>query len=121
MGYTHYWRRPRVIPAKIFQAIRRDFERIILPLADSGVYVADGLGEGVPVITDDDIRFNGLRYCGHSRNESISIPFPSADASGIGPSESASEESSDGWTTAVKHRCCDGKCSYETFDFPRCL
>lgn len=121
MGYTHYWHRPLIIPAKIFQAIRLDFERLILPLADSGVYLAGALGESVPLISNDEICFNGLRLCGHSSNEAIVIPYPTDDACGIGPNTNAIQDDTDGLTTRIKHRCCNGRCSYETFRLQRSL
>jgi len=120
VGYTHYWHRPASIPAEIFQTIRLDFERLILPLADLGVPLAGGLGEGLPVVTDDDICLNGVRLCGHPANDAIVIPYPSDEACGIGPNANAIQDC-DGLTTRIKHRCCNGRCSYETFSFPRSL
>ena len=121
MGYTHYWHRPLNIPAERFRAIRFDFERLILPLADFGVDLAGGLGEGLPVLTNDTIRFNGVRNCDHQSNDAISIPFPTDDACGIGPSTCAIQESSNELITRIRHRCCNGSCSYETFNFPRSM
>lgn len=121
MGYTHYWYRPEAIAQNIFRAIRADFEQLVLPLTDTGAVVAGGLGEGAPEITGEVIRFNGLKECGHSKNEEIVIPFPSEYAEGIGPSSTALDDGSDGLVTLLKHRCCDGRCSYETFSFPRAL
>jgi len=121
VGYTHYWHRTEVIQQKAFQAIRADFERLLLPLADAGVELAGGLGEGAPEITGELIRFNGLDQCGHPKNEDIVIPYPSEDAEGIGSSATALDESDSGLITRVKHRCCNGRCSYETFHFPRRL
>jgi hypothetical protein len=121
VGYTHYWYRPLVIPTDAFHAIRSDFERLILPLADFGVHLAGGLGEGLPVITDDMIWFNGVRACGHPKNETVQIPFPTDDACGVGASANAIADGSDGLITRIKHRCCDGRCSYETFLFPKSL
>jgi hypothetical protein len=121
VGYTHYWRRPLTIPTEIFRSIRSDFERLILPLADIEVHLAGGLGEDLPLITNDRIWFNGVRGCGHPKNDAIVIPYPSDDACGIGPSANAIEDDSDGLTTKIKYRCCNGSCSYETFSFPRCL
>jgi hypothetical protein len=37
MGYSHYSYRPPVIADEVFQAIRRDFKRLILQLADIGL------------------------------------------------------------------------------------
>jgi hypothetical protein len=121
MGYTHYWYRPLSIPTQPFETIFSDVEQIILPLADAGVHLAGGLGEGPPAITRDDIWFNGVRFCGHPANEAISIPFPSDEACGIGPSANAIQDSSEELITRIKHRCCNGCCSYETFNFPRSL
>lgn len=121
MGYTHYWRRPLTIPSDIFHAIRTDFERLILPLADSDVHLAGGLGEGLPIISDDRLWFNGVRDCGHPKNDAIVVPYPSDDACGVGPSVNAIEDDSDGLTTKIRHRCCNGSCSYETFSLPQYL
>lgn len=121
MGYTHYWYRPQIISAEAFQTIRSDFERLILPLADFGVELAGGLGEGVPAITHEEIRFNGVRQCGHPKNDAIVIPYPSDGASGIGPNYDAIEDSDEELITRIRHRCCNGSCSYETFRFPRCV
>jgi hypothetical protein len=115
MGYTHYWHRPRAIAEEAFRAIRTDFARLILPLADAGATLAGGLGKGVPEIDDDGIRFNGMHDCGHPKNEEISIPYPSEYAEGVGLSSSAVDETSEGLTTLLKHRCCNGNCDYETF------
>ena len=78
MGYTHYWQRPGVIADAFFQLIKNDFEKLILPLSDAGIELAGGLGEGIPEITDDVIRFNGLNECGHAPTDDLVIPYPSA-------------------------------------------
>ncbi len=90
-------------------------------MADAGVELAGGLGEGPPDITEQIVRFNGRTDCGHPKNEEISIPYPSEGAEGVGPNSSALDENADGVVTRVRHRCCDGRCSYETFSFPRSL
>src|SRR6266700_6280343 len=104
MGYTHYWHRPGVIAQNSFHTIRSDFEQLVLPLADAGVELAGGRGEGPPEITDELIRFNGVEQCGHSNNEDI-VPYPSEDAEGIGPGSTAIDDDSEGVITQVKHRC----------------
>lgn len=121
MGYTHYWHRAAVIEQLTFNAIRSDFERMILPLTDAGIELAGGLGEGPPEVTDQLIRFNGLTHCGHPKNEKISVPYPSEGAEGVGPSANALDGDTDGLVTRLKHRCCDGRCSCETFSLPRTL
>lgn len=99
----------------MFQTIRSDFERLILPLSDVGVELAGGLGEGPPVLNDDSICFNGLRECGHSPNEELIIPYPCESAQGIGPSATAIVGEFFNVGVTVRHRCCNGQCSFETF------
>jgi hypothetical protein len=115
MGYTHYWYRPPIVPEDLFRRIRSDFERLILPLSDLGVELAGGLGEGLPVINDDMIWFNGLRGCGHPPNEDLVIPYPSQAAQGIGPSATAIDGDFYNLGVTVRHRCCNGRCDCETF------
>lgn len=118
IGYTHYWRRKREVPFETFQAIRQDFERIVLALDNIGVRLGDGLGKGVPVLTQDEVCFNGLEQCGHAKNADIVIPWPTPDAGGVGHNLTA--QAGDWYAGAtLSHRACDGDCSYETFDFPR--
>jgi hypothetical protein len=60
------------------------------------------------------IAFNGLWDCGHAKNEEIVIPFPTVDAAGIGSSINGTRGSYYGMGTLLKHRTCDGNCSYES-------
>jgi hypothetical protein len=117
MGYTHHWHRPPVIPDEVFRKIREDFEKLILPLADLGVPLAGWDGRDEPTINDELIRFNGVDDCGHPKNEEIVVPYPLDDARGIGPSHNAIGECD--WAVRLKHRCCGGSCSHETFAFPK--
>ncbi len=117
MGYTHHWYRPPVIDAEVFEKIRADFEKLILPLADTGVPLAGWDGTNAPQIDDEAIRFNGLENCGHPPNEDIFVPYPSEHARGIGPSFTAIGEC-DAYLR-IDHRCCSGRCSHEPFGFPR--
>jgi len=119
MGYNHYWEVDAEIGKEPFSSIVADFQRIVLTLDDIGVRLAGGLGEGPPQIDADLIRFNGVWHCGHPKNEEIVIPFPAEDGSGIGGSADAVAGSYFGWGTLLKHRTCDGNCSYETFTLAR--
>ena len=119
MGYSHYWRRPEIIPFETFRHIRCDFERLILPLSDAGVQLADAFGGGIPEITDDLIRFNGPILCGHPSNEDVVIPYPSEDAQGVGPNVNAIDGDYYGFGVTLRHRCCNGRCACETFTFER--
>jgi len=119
MGYCHYWKIEQEIDQEPFSRAIADVQRIILTLDDLGVRLAGPLGEGLPEIDADEIAFNGLWHCGHVKNEEIVIPFPSADAAGIGNSVNAVDGSYFGMGTLLKHRTCDGNCSYETFRIAR--
>src|SRR5712692_2656319 len=114
MGYTHYWRRPYAIPDALFQAVRSNFEKLILPLSNAGIELAGGFGEGLPEITEGLISFNGLKECGHPPTDELVIPYPLEHAQGVGPSSTAIDGTY-GVGVTVKHRCCDGHCSFETF------
>lgn len=119
MGYCHYWEIEQEIDQESFSCIIADVQRIVLALDDMGVRLAGPLGRGLPEIDADHIAFNGLWECGHVKNEEIVIPFPAADAAGIGGSIDAVEGSYFGMGTLLSHRACDGNCSYETFSFER--
>jgi len=119
MGYCHYWDVEEEIDRESFSRIVSDVQQIVLTLDDLGVRLAGPLGEGLPEIETERIAFNGLWHCGHIKNEDIVIPFPSADASGIGDSINAMDGSYYGIGTLLKHRSCDGNCSYESFEIAR--
>lgn len=56
MGYTHYWKHGDIEPQEwsVFTAdVRKILRTEIVPLAG-------GLGSGLPLVTDDEIRFNGV-------------------------------------------------------------
>jgi len=115
MGYCHYWEVEANIAQESFCSIVADVERIVLTLDDRGVRLAGPLGTGLPEIDAAHIAFNGISDCGHAKNEEIVIPFPAANAAGIGSSSHAVEGPYYGMGTLLKHRTCNGNCSYETF------
>ncbi len=117
MGYTHYWERERTIDPATFHWITADFSRLILPLHDKGVSLAGPLGRHVAEITDDRIAFNGVADYGHPSQE-ICIPHPDDDAWGVGHASDAVSGHAF-LHTLLRHRACDGNCSYETFTFDR--
>ena len=119
MGYGHYWEIEQEIDQGSFSRIVADVERILLTLDDMGVRLAGPLGEGLPEVDADHVAFNGLWHCGHVKNEEIFIPFPTANAVGIGNSINAVEGSYYGMGTLLNRRTCDGNCSYETFRVAR--
>jgi hypothetical protein len=65
MGYTHYWYRPPAIEAAAFARITADVRRLLPALADRQVRLAGPDGTGAPIVTAEDIAFNGLT----ARNE----------------------------------------------------
>ena len=111
MGYYHSWQGPGDPGA--FRLIRRDFEKLILPLADLGCLIAGPDGTGAPVITGNHIQFNGIRHCGHETVDGPVVMFPAEDACGIDP-DHGDLFAVDllGFTTK---RRCDGQCCHEDF------
>ena len=101
-----------------FSLIVADFQRCVLVLDDAGVSLAGSMGDGLPQIDSESLAFNSVRNCGHPKNEAISIPFPSEDASGVGSSADAIVGS---WFIGVqlRSRTCNGDCSYEPFVLKR--
>lgn len=120
MGYTHYWYRGKEISPETFRAIVKDFKTLLPLFKVLDVKLADGRGEGEPVITDEEVTFNGSVHCGHPVNHEIVLPWPAPDTkNGVAPSSGGAIAGN--WFAGVllNQRTCDGDCSYETFDFPR--
>lgn len=118
MGYTHYWYRPTEIDQDKYMGIVADFMRMVEPLREAGVMLADGCGEGEAIITFEDVCFNGPENCGHPKNHELGLVWPSQVAGGVNGSGNAIDGSWFAGAT-VENRCCNGDCSYETFSFPR--
>src|ERR1700689_1176250 len=129
MAYQHYWSNIRSIPEATFALMVSEFNRCLAPLETMGVSLANGVGEGSPEIGPEMVRFNGLWDCSHIENEAIKVPIPADDAAGVGSSldaivgrygEQPMPHDPD-WHLGVilRHRCCNGTCSYETFEVER--
>lgn len=122
MGYTHYWNREREIDQRDFVNIVDDFKKILPKIQDAGVILADGHGQGQPVINYDRIWFNGASKCGHPKNEAITIPWPTKNAGGVANPFIEDAQKGNWFAGAeIEKRVCDGDCSYETFLFDRML
>ena len=65
-------------------------------MADMGVHLAGRHGLNEPEINDECIAFNGPDDCGHPKKKDIFVPYPTDDAPGLGPGETAIEEFSNG-------------------------
>lgn len=117
MGYTHYWRRPKLIPKETFKKIVADFGKLLPALEQVGVKLAGPLGEGNPVVSEDEVAFNGAAKCGHPADYDLVIPWPAPGAGGV----FAGRPVAGTWYAGhlVATRACPGDCSYETFCFPR--
>ena len=114
MGYYHSWTRSGEGKSELFSAVRTDFEKLILPLADLGCSIAGPLGIGVPEIADDYIQFNGIRDCGHEKVDGPVVVFPTESACGIDFSATTRLIDTPIMTFATKRRC-DGQCCHEDF------
>ena len=114
MGYTHNWYRPQVISASTFNAIAEDFQKIVPALEAAGSPIANAYGLEEPEFTPESIRFNGVRHCGHMRqNPEVRLPWPGNGASGIGDNTGI-------LSGTLPFRTCNGDCSYESVWFDRC-
>lgn len=122
MGYTHYWRRKREIPADKWRAILADVRAIIPELARRGVPLAGGDGKGAPKITSGRISFNGVRDCGHPEHHELGIAWPAKDAGGVANPWTENSKSGEWYAGAeIEARTCGGDCSHETFYIERVL
>jgi len=120
MGYTHYWYRPKEIKIEVFRKIVDDFKKLLPAFRMLSIQLANGVGEGEPIINYEEVIFNGKRdghNCGH-----IVIPWPDDNIVPLFPSPDPEKAVSGSWFGGdlLKQRACDGDdCSYETFYFPR--
>ncbi len=120
MGYTHYWYRPKEIPREIFKEIVDDFRKLLPAFEMLDIPLANGIGEGEPVINYKAVIFNGKRNCGHKKLE-ITIPWPDDDIIPLFSAPDPDKAISGSWFGGdlLRQRVCNGDCSYETFFFPR--
>lgn len=120
MGYTHYWYREQSYNQETFDKIVSDFKQLVPLFKVLDIKLADGNGEGEPIINDKEICFNGSHYCGHNKNPEISIPWPTSNPK-PGVAVQSQKTLSGYWFVGVtlNQRTCDGTCDYETFWFPR--
>lgn len=116
MGYTHYWRRPLKLEKEKFAVAVADCRKVLAYLSERGLDLAGWDGTGSPVITDEEISFNGRVNCGHERGD-FRIAWPAKDAGGFAGSAEKAGEWFGGATLMT--RCCGGDCSHETFRISR--
>jgi hypothetical protein len=116
MGYTHYWRRPLELEKEKFAAAIADCRKVLAYLSECMLNLAGWDGTGSPVITDDEISFNGRVNCGHEHGD-LGIAWPAHNAGGFADSPEKNGEWFAGATLVT--RCCGGDCSHETFRIER--
>ena len=122
MGYTHYWYRKKEIDGEIYDLIVKDFKKLLPLFKVLDIPLANGVGDGEPIINNDEVVFNGSCNCGHPKNNLISIPWP-ADKTKFGTAPNSKQAVVGSWFAGVtlNQRTCNGDCSYETFDFPKVM
>ena len=59
MGYTFYWYRDKLIDQEKFNTILKDFKKIRQELDRNGVLLAGPDGDGLPMINEYGVSFNG--------------------------------------------------------------
>lgn len=121
MGYCHYWIRPRVIIPPVFARIADDFARLTPEWTRLGVSLAGPLGTGCPVVSRQEIAFNGRIRCRHPHGGDTSVftrLLAVASLLSMAPDqrETASRQL---WEEEHSQRRCPGNCAFETFWFPR--
>lgn len=119
MGYTHYWGRREVIEPETFRAIVADTQKVLAEVEGYEIPLAGSDGKGRPELTAELIAFNGADECGHPKDKSIVIPWPTTDAGGV----QAGAGQAGSWFAGatLQTRTCDGSCSYESFIFERVM
>jgi len=75
MGYTHYWKIPRVLDEKLFKILSEELRTAtgLLPTKSKSaqqdnegvIYLAGGNGEGEPIFDNSKIVFNGQDDLSH--------------------------------------------------------
>jgi len=65
MGYTHYYYVSEIFDATVFKKVVDDFRKLLKPISDKGIVLANGMGEGTPIIEDNEIIFNGVGELSH--------------------------------------------------------
>ena len=123
MGYSHYYYTKQNLGQTEFFKIARDFKKMVPVMAHLGVKLGDAFGENTPIISPEEITFNGLEKCGH-QEMNIGLAWPSENAKGVNESYTRKEliEVSKGtWFAGrtLETRVCGGDCSYETFSIER--
>jgi len=72
MAYSHYWKRPQIIRAEIFERILKDFELVLQAVRQRGILIRGWDGTGNPVFDESEIRFNGMRIL-NQEHETFSL------------------------------------------------
>jgi len=120
MGFSHYWYREKEIEISVMKQIVDDFKKVVV-IMSKYVDLAGGDGQGEPVITYNEICFNGREKCGHP-NVDLGITWPSEDAGGIANPFKEDVKKGTWFAGAqLQKRTCGGDCSHETMMFERIM
>lgn len=65
MGYTHYWRQPKMVDADKFATFTKNVALIIKTSDDAGIPLGDSSGQGSPEVLENVIAFNGFANFGY--------------------------------------------------------
>lgn len=123
MGYSHYWYRDQELNQVSFGSVVQDFKKILPALEHLGIKLANGLGKNQPVINYEQIWFNGLENCGHTKRE-LGITWPSKNAHGVASGYKQNFSIVDeSWFAGlvINSRVCSGSCAYEMFSLDRVI
>lgn len=65
MGYTHYYSVSPKFDSKLFLKVVNDFKKLLKPISDKGIVLANGMGEGEVILEPTQICFNGVGELAH--------------------------------------------------------
>ncbi|MGV8122724.1 MAG: hypothetical protein AB2L14_23430 [Candidatus Xenobiia bacterium LiM19] len=110
MGYSHYWAPSEPIEERGFSGIFHDFSKLY-SLEDRRIkdIIRGPHGEGLPIISDSLISFNGDRHCRHESDKKVLFYVP-----GKGEILTPSTLYGTHVESSPVRTCSSGKCSCET-------
>ena len=119
MGFCQYCWVDGEFDKASFEKVASDFKKMIKPLKDLGIPLADSDGENYPVISPTKIRFNGQANCGHPKRD-FGVAWPAPHAIGVaknGVDSQVQELTNSQWHAGsqLRTRVCGGDCSHEPF------
>lgn len=71
MGYTHYWDQSRALTDEEWAQVLDATGKIVKAANKRGIVLGNWLGEHAPVVTGNEVAFNGDAACGHDHESFV--------------------------------------------------